>query len=369
MMDFSGNIKTIRQRNVIISAVVDMVMDSRLVLDDIMDRYKTSAVRFINNESNMDPGLLAETWGISEERARRTIKATTHLCNRNTRDISLTRRYPNNNRMIRYKHLNVHIFTDTMHASGCVGKSIRNFKHAQVFATSFGWADIVLLESEKDMNLAYKQLFKNVGVPTKLIADGARTQTRGQAADECKKSGCTIVELERGTPLANCAERTIFELKSGTQQNMAKAHSPIVLWCYCLERRAAINSTCAKDNIELNGTTPHTHLTGELTDISNLCHFKWYEWVKFRRVGPTAAYPLPSEQLSRCLGPAKNRGNLMSQNILLKNGSVVPIQTLQSLTEAEKVNEYEKKQRMEFNEAILKLYGDHTAPPENWIKR
>ena len=369
MVDFGGKIKVSQPRNFIVSAVSSRSMDSDLLLDDINDECAIGSVRFMNGESSMDPDELARTWGISVEKARRTIRATTCLCNRNTKDITLTRRYPYNDRMVRYKHLDVNMFTDTMHASGRVGKSVRNYSHAQVFATSFGWVGVVLLEYERDMSQAYKQVFKEIGVPSKLIADGARSQTKGDAANECKKSGCTIVELERGTPSANRAERAISELKSDTKKDMAEAHSPIVLWCYCLERRASINSACAKDNIELNGSTPHSHLTGELTDISNICRFKWYEWVKFRRVGPTASYPFPSEQLGRCLGPARNRGNMMSQHVLIKNGSVLPIQTLRSLTPAEIENEKEKQMRDEFDKAIIKLYGDHNSPPENWIRR
>ena len=81
--------------------------------------------------------------------------------------------------------------------------------------------------------------------------------------------------------------------------------------------------------------TPHSYFTGELTDISNLCNFKWFEWVKYRKTGE--GFPMPSEKLGRCLGPAKNQGNLMSQYILTEAGEVIPIQTLRgSLTESEK---------------------------------
>ena len=45
------------------------------------------------------------------------------------------------------------MFSDTMHASGRVGKSVRNYKHAQIFATSFDWVGVVLLEKESDMHL------------------------------------------------------------------------------------------------------------------------------------------------------------------------------------------------------------------------
>ena len=38
--------------------------------------------------------------------------------------------------------------------------------------------------------------------------------------------------------------------------------------------------------MNLDGQVPRTFLTGELTDISHVCNFSWYEWVKFRRIRP-----------------------------------------------------------------------------------
>ena len=99
---------------------------------------------------------------------------------------------------------------------------------------------------------------------------------------------------------------------------------------------------------------------GEVTDIY-ICHlrnFQRYEWVKLRRVGSDATYPFPSEHLGRCLGSAMNKGNAMSQNILLTNGKVNPVQTLRSLTPAEFDIDLEKHKRREFAKAIYKLYGD-----------
>ena len=59
--------------------------------------------------------------------------------------------------------------------------------------------------------------------------------------------------------------------------------------------------------------------------------------MKFRRIGPDAAYLFPTEHLGRCLGPTRNKGNVMSQYVFLENGKVISIQTLRSLTEA-KIN-------------------------------
>ena len=41
----------------------------------------------------------------------------------------------------------------------------------------------------------------------------------------------------------------------------------------------------AKDNHLLNGSVPHSVMTDEMTDISQICNFRWYEWVKFRKPG------------------------------------------------------------------------------------
>ena len=113
--------------------------------------------------------------------------------------------------------------------------------------------------------------------------------------------------------------------------------------------------------------TPHSYLTGELTDISNVCNFKWFEWIKYRKA--REGFPMPSEKLGRCLGSAKNQGNQMSQYILTAAGEVIPTQTLRSLSESEKESEYERELRREFDRRIKIRYGDHRGPPPNWIAR
>ena len=48
---------------------------------------------------------------------------------------------------------------------------------------------------------------------------------------------------------------------------------------------------------------------------------------------------------------------------------MIPVQPLQSLTAAEINSELEQKKRQEFNNAILKLYGDYKSVPPTWIRR
>ena len=145
--------------------------------------------------------------------------------------------------------------------------------------------------------MALKSLFREHCVPRKMVMDGARVQVKEDTLNQCRLAGCTVSELERGTPAANRAERAIGELKTDTKRDTIQANSPLILWCFCLERRALVNRSIVKNNFQLNGTTPHSFLTGETTNISNICAFGWYEWIKYRREGPDAAHPLPSERL------------------------------------------------------------------------
>ena len=84
-----------------------------------------------------------------------------------------------------------------------------------------------------------------------------------------------------------------------------------------------INNAIANNITILQGQVPQSRMTGQPTDISALCEFGWYEWVKYRREG--AKFSFPHERLGRALGPATNSGTMMSQCILNVTGDVLPL--------------------------------------------
>ena len=243
-------------------------------------------------------------------------------------------------------------------------KSLRGYTCCQVFASAFGHVFTVPMNSKSGENIAkaMKMYFKEVGVPPDLIADGAREQVRGEALRLAQQCGCQIRELEKDTPDANRAERYIQMLKNDTKKDLVQSNCPMVLWCYCVERRARIINATAKDNFLLDKQCPETKMTGRPCDISDLCEYGWYEWIKYRREG--VGFPLPSERLGRCLGPAKHAGNAMSQHVLTEDGNVLPLQTIRRLTPAELISEVEKDKMAEFNRKIKKKWGDSITPPE-----
>jgi hypothetical protein len=141
-------------------------------------------------------------------------------------------------------------------------------------------------------------------------------------------------------------------LKKATRKDMRATGSPIVLWDYCMEQCALIFQVTAKKLFQLNGTNPHTATFGTEANISHLCVFGWYEWVYY--CNQAAAYPFQKECFLRCLGPAKNEGNIMAQWVLKENSKVVPHQSLHRLTKAESApsNKVEVAKRAAYNALI-----------------
>jgi hypothetical protein len=130
-----------------------------------------------------------------------------------------------------------------------------------------------------------------------------------------------------------------------------------------MERHALIFQVPTKKLFQLNKTNPHTATFGTEADISHLCVFGWYEWVYSRN--HSAAYLFQKECPGRCLGPAKNEGNIMAQWVLKENGKVVPCQSLRHLTPAESAmsNKVKVAKRATFNSPITGILGDSVSVP------
>ena len=224
---------------------------------------------------------LALRWNIGLETATRTLQSTTLLYPRNAGTISLNRHYSNNNRILQYCRLMTPMYSDMMFVSKRAGKSHRNFTCAQIFATDFGWVEVVPMEVERNIHLAFKHVFKDFGVPESMIVDGAKSQVKGKTKELCDMAQCEICELEKDTPSSNQAKHAIKSLKNDTKKYMNLANSLLVFWCYCIERRATIHQLSAKNNFFLNDIVPHSNLTGDRADISHVAYFQWYKWIKF----------------------------------------------------------------------------------------
>ena len=133
---------------------------------------------------------------------------------------------------------------------------------------------------------------------------------------------------------------------------MHDSNCPLPFWDYCVERRARVHNLTAKDSFVLQGQTPHAATFHEPGDISNLCHYNFYDWCYYREQG--ASFPFQKEVLGRVLGPARGEGNHMALYILKANGNVVPRRSHRPLTTAEKHSATEEAKRTVFDKLIQK---------------
>ena len=111
---------------------------------------------------------------------------------------------------------------------------------------------------------------------------------------------------------------------------------------------------------QLHGYTPHTALTSEEGDISNICQFKWYDWCYYR--DNKAKFPFNKQLIGRILGPAKGEGNEMAQWVLKPNDRVVPRRTARPLNDAEFFSEVAIRKRKIFDALIEEKLGTSMIP-------
>ena len=84
---------------------------------------------------------------------------------------SIMRRFPTNERMMRYNRLPHPMFTDTLIADTA---SQHGHKFAQVDATSYGWSRTIPMTKKNDAPFALDRLFRHEEVPSEMIMDGSK---------------------------------------------------------------------------------------------------------------------------------------------------------------------------------------------------
>ena len=166
--------------------------------------------------------------------------------------------------------------------------------------------------------------------------------------------------FEEGTLWSNKAKLYIGLIKEAVCKDIQIANCPLAFWDYCVEWCAGINNLTARDTVKLHGSNPHTSLTGEEGDISNLRQFGFYNWCYYCEQGE--AFPYSKEILGRVLGPSKGEGNEMAQWILKANGNVVPQWSPQPLTVAELHSPTELKKHEVCDKLIERRWGNALIP-------
>ena len=318
--------------------------------DELEDVF-TSDIHSVaaNTPTGVTPDFLKKIWSVTNEQAQNVISANTQL-NRQSTNTSLSRHFTTNDRMLWYRRLQSYFFTDTLFLTK-LAKSLRGYTMMQLFVSDKGFIAVYAMERKSDFKDALHSFFKEVGVPISLVVDPSGEQTSKAVRRFCNQVGTTLRILEESTQWANRAELYIGFLKEAIRKDFHFLNSPLVLWDYCAEPCALIHNLTPRDLFQLGKTSPYQHQFGVQGDISALCHFAWYGWCYYREEA-SHLFPMGKELLGRVLGPSKNEGNEMAQNILTYAGTVVPCRTIRRLTDRELASETEREKRTKFNNHI-----------------
>ena len=153
-----------------------------------------------------------------------------------------------------------------------------------------------------------------------IVCDMASKQLSSGVKQFCNAMETMLRALEEGTPWLNKAELYIKPMKEVVRKGMREEDLPLPFGDYCLERRVWIY-ILTQGSYQDQGDDAHTATTHEEGDISNLCQYKWCDWCYYRE--HTAKFPHNQEVLGHVLGPARGKGNEMTQWVLKANGNVV----------------------------------------------
>jgi hypothetical protein len=306
-----------------------------------------------NVRARKAPGVnsvtLSKRWCISPQKAQRTLTKTTQRGVCKCLDPTLSRRFPTNDQMLRYKRMPHPCFTDTLIAGT---PSKQGNKYAQAYCTSFGWTRAHPMKRKGDAHETLSLLFHRDGVPPVMIMDGSKEQTLGDFCRKLRQADCHQGQTKPYFPWMNAAEGCIRELKRGTSRKMLKTSSP---WDHCIELGGYICSCTVNDIYETHSETLETVMTGNTADISHICEFGWYDWVMFCDNVPS--FPDNKMTLGRYLEPAIDVGSALTAMILKSNGTFACQSTFRHLTDEETHCTTHARMRSEFDASIGEILG------------
>ena len=152
------------------------------------------------------PEALAEEWDIGLTTAKCTTKVTTQRDVRTVEHPSFQRRFRTNNRQLQYRRLKTTMFTDTHFSSV---KYTRGNTCAQVWTNYIKWFRIEPMSTISHAHHSNKKIFKNGGVPSKIVMNGAREQVMGKFKEACQYTTVQAHQIKYNTTWANRAEGAV----------------------------------------------------------------------------------------------------------------------------------------------------------------
>lgn len=305
------------------------------------------------------PERVAALFGCGLNTAERTLQVTTQDHIRENAG-NITRRYRTRRSQLRYRQLGNPYgqFYVDVHAAKV--KSIRGYTCGAVFCNKLNYIYWHGLKTEKHTDEALQCFVQDVGVPTGLHSDNAKSLTAGKFRNVAVRENIKQTTIEVGRHNENRAELMIREIKKRVKRIMQRRNIPLRMWCFVMEYVANIMCLTASDLIKLKGRTPYEHVHGHTPDISEYLEFEMYEPVWYfddENVG----YPEPEKKLGRWLGVSHKVGQGMCYYILKSNGEVISRTTVSQVEVDDMDKSSFNDQLKEYDRLIHERYGDYKS--------
>jgi hypothetical protein len=276
------------------------------------------------------------------------MKCTTQLAVRNAK-YPLRQRYWTGMHGIHHKRLRTRIYTDTLFSRVI---SINGYRCAQIFCNK-DYVRVVPMTSKAHAGRALLEFIQCVGIPNKIIADGAAelSKENTEFMQHIRSHHIVLRHTEPYTPKQNFAERMIGELKRKWKHCMVTRSIPSRLWDYGFVYEAEIMSRTARGS---EGRTGIERLTGDSIDISEWLDFEFYDLIWYWH-GPSAD---KDPNLGRWLGVAHQIGSDLCYWIINDKAQVlarttvqhVPFLDQQDIDIRRKVDRFKEKLRAQLDD-------------------
>ena len=149
----------------------------------------------------LTPEHLVLKWKILLQQAWDTIPTTIQRAVCYIANPALSQRFKTNDRMLQYNCILHLVFTNTMKASI---KSTRQNTHAQIYCTKFQWMQAYPMHNELQAHYTLSTMFKDVGVPNKMVMDNAETQVHGKFWKKLREVDWQVRSVEPHAILQLC---------------------------------------------------------------------------------------------------------------------------------------------------------------------
>ena len=252
---------------------------------------------------NITAQKLVVSWTIRLDAAYRTIEATTQRVGHDPIR-PLHRRHRTKFVHMRYSHLNIICYTDSLFANV---KSKLNNTFGQLFVLERDYWAFYPLDTESSNHNALSDFIRHVGIPRQLHCDNAKSQKSAKWKKNTSEAQIFQTFTEPYSPFQNRTEGRIKMFKQRVTDLINKYNIPKILWDMVANYVCEIHNLTS--SIILDGRTPSETVSSNTPGISEYTTFHLYDPCFY--FDSIDAFTNTKEKLGRWMGVSHRIGQAM----------------------------------------------------------